>query len=119
MVYRRKKESWKKRESGKEQMDNSNEIKYTKETIRSLQKYLGSEGIRFFSHLKGLTGTVSPVLKLNFERKKIPSYSVHLVEGMKVRNFLRGLPELDGCDYDEIWGELVELAISTRWEKIK
>lgn len=100
-------------------MDNNNEIKYSPETIRSLQKYLGSEGIRFFSHLKGLTGTVSPVLKLNFEKKLMTHHSVHFIEGMRIRNFLRGLPELDGCDYDEIWGELVELAISTRWQKIK
>lgn len=100
-------------------MDNSNEIKYRPETIRSLQKYLGSEGIRFFSHLKGLTGTVSPVLELNFEKKLMTHHSVHLIEGMRIRNFLRGLPELDGCDYDEIWEELVELAISTRWQKIR
>ena len=100
-------------------MDNNNEIKYSPETIRSLQKYLGSEGIRFFSHLKGLTGTVSPVLKLNFEKKLMPHHSVHFIEGMRIRNFLRGLPELDGCDYDEIWEELVELAISTRWQKIR
>ena len=82
--------------------------------IEKLKIYLGKDGIRFFGHLYGLTGTCSPVLKLNCERKHIPSHSVHFREGMVVRNFLRGQDECkdwDSHDYDNNWCELVEIIV--------
>ena len=76
-----------------------------------IAEFLGSDGIRWFGHLKGLTGTCSPVLKLNEKRKGTPSHPVHFREGMQIRNFLRTLPECEGINFDDEWCGLVELAV--------
>ena len=73
--------------------------------------FLGKDGIRWFGHLKGLTGTCSPVLRLNAQRKRIPVHPVHLREGMQIRNFLRTLKECEGINFDDEWCGLVELAV--------
>jgi hypothetical protein len=94
--------------------------KYSRKALSQIRNYLGSDGIRFFSHLKGLTGTVSPVLRLNPRRKGgLTSHPVHLREGRDIRNYMRGLSEFSGFDYDEVWAEVVDLAISVNWNKIK
>lgn len=61
----------------------------TQQHIDALRKYLGEENLRYFRHLKGLTGCVFPVLRLNFSRKGIPIHSVRLREGMQIRNWMR------------------------------
>lgn len=76
--------------------------------------WLGVDGINFFSHLKGLTGDVSPVLSLNEERKHIPAHPVHFREGMTVRNWMRDQDECknwSGDDFDDNWAILIENAI--------
>lgn len=81
------------------------------EISMKLKEFLGEEGIRLFRHLKRLTGSCSPVLKLNFAKKGVPVHPVHFREGMQIRNFLRTLPECEGMNLDDEWSELVELAI--------
>ena len=81
---------------------------------QKLFEWLGEENLRYFKHLKGLTGTVSPVLKLNRERKMIPTHPVHLREGMQIRNWMRGQSECEewgGHDFDDNWEKLVEATI--------
>jgi len=84
--------------------------------IEKAKSWLGPEGISFFKHLKGLTGNVSPVLKLNVERKGIPSHPIHFREGMSIRNWMRDQVECNdwnGEDFDENWVDLIELTISS------
>ena len=64
-------------------------MKINQEHIDAVAEYLGEENIRYFKHLKGLTGDVFPVLRINRERKGIPIHPVHLREGMQIRNYLR------------------------------
>jgi len=82
--------------------------------IEKFRQWIGEENLRWFSHLKGLTGTYSPVLKLNVKRKGIPVHPVHLREGMQIRNWMRSQPECkdwDSHDFDNNWQELVKLTI--------
>jgi hypothetical protein len=82
--------------------------------VKKLASWLGEEGVRYFRHLKGLTGTVSPVLRLNVKRKKIPVHPVHFREGMEIRNYLRSLEECSTwthADLENRWREIVEEAI--------
>ena len=88
----------------------------TKEHIESLKKYLGEENLRYFRHLKGLKGSVFPILKLNYIRKGIPIHPVGLREGMQIRNWMRkNFKEFNEMSQKEIENyakELVEKAIS-------
>ena len=61
------------------------ENKLTPEGMAAFKKWMGDDGIRYFRHLKGLKGTVVPVLKLNYKKKGIPAYPVHFGEGMQIR----------------------------------
>lgn len=83
--------------------------------VTSLIQWLGEENVRYFKHLKGLTGQVFPVLKLNNERKGIPVHPVHLREGMQIRNYLRKtfveLSEIDGDLFDDYTVYLMEKVI--------
>lgn len=72
--------------------------------VKTLKIWLGEENVRYFRHLKGLKGSVFPVLKLNAERKGIPVHPVHFREGMHIRNYLREkFPELS-----EMTGEIMD-----------
>lgn len=88
----------------------------TKQHIESLKKYLGEENLRYFRHLKGLKGSVFPILKLNYKRKGIPMHPVRLREGMQIRNWMRGkFPEFRNLSQNKIEKyaeDLVEKAIS-------
>lgn len=101
-------------------MPNSKQQKFDalpQEVFEQVSVWLGEDGYRFFSHLEGLTGTVSPVLKLNAKRKGIPVHPVHFREGMQVRNFLRGLSECKDwtCeDFDDLWPEVVHQIVEER-----
>ena len=76
--------------------------------------WIGDENLRWFKHLKGLTGSYSPVLKLNQKRKGLPVHPVHHREGMQIRNWMRSH---DSCkdwtdnDFDDMWVYLVDSAI--------
>ena len=89
--------------------------KLTEEEMAAFKEWLGEDGIRYFKHLKGLKGTVVPVLKLNYKKKGMPSYPVHLREGMQIRNWLRGNTELgkklDSVELDDCYVEILEEAI--------
>ena len=84
--------------------------------IDALKKYLGEENIRYFRHLKGLTGSVFPVLRLNSKRKFIPVHPVGLREGMQIRNWMREnfkeFSEMHQNEIEKYAKELVEKAIS-------
>lgn len=77
-------------------------------------EWIGKENLKWFRHLRGLTGTYAPVLRLNHKRKGMPCYPVHLREGMQIRNWMRQQKECVGFDahsYDNNWVKLVEITI--------
>lgn len=89
--------------------------------IDKLYAYLGDENVRYFKHLKGLTGTYAPVLRLNFAKKHIPIHPVSWREGMQIRNFLRDQDECKnwkGTDFDDNWTLLIELTIEKYYASI-
>lgn len=82
--------------------------------VDKIYEWIGEENVRYFKHLKGLTGTVSPVLKLNQKRKFLPAHPVHLREGMQIRNFMRRQPECKNWgdnEFDENWIKVIESCI--------
>lgn len=85
------------------------------ECMQSFKQWLGDDGIRFFRHLKGLTSTVYPTLRLNYKKKGVPIYPVYLREGIKIRNWMRdNIPnclDIDQNDIDELSIEMIENAI--------
>ena len=90
--------------------------KLTTEEMAAFKEWLGDDGIRYFRHLKGLKGTVAPVLKLNKEKNGgVPAWAVHLREGMQIRNWLRGNTELgkklDSVELDDCYVSILEEAI--------
>lgn len=84
--------------------------RFTKTAVRleekyvvSIESWLGPDNVRYFCHLKGLTGTVAPVLKLNAKRRGIPVWSVEYHEMTSVRNYLvNKFPEVRGLRYNEL-----------------
>ena len=90
--------------------------KLTQEEMTAYKKWLGDDGIRYFRHLKGLKGTVVPVLNLNKEKNAgIPAWAVHLREGVQIRNWLRGNTELgkklDSVELDDCYVSILEEVI--------
>lgn len=83
--------------------------------VKTLKIWLGEENVRYFKHLKGLKGSVFPVLKLNMDKKGLPGHPVHLREGMQIRNYLRTkfpeLSEMAGDILDDYTVELMEKVI--------
>lgn len=83
--------------------------------VKTLKIWLGEENVRYFKHLKGLKGSVFPVLRLNVERKGIPVHPVHFREGMHIRNYLRAkfpeLSEMAGDIMDDYAVRLMEEVI--------
>lgn len=89
-------------------------MKIEKSLLFKTIQWLGPTGLSFFSHLKGLTGEVSPVLNLNFKRKGLPAHPVHFREGMTIRNWMREQEECKDWstdDFDNHWITLIEEAI--------
>lgn len=87
-------------------------FKFSSKLIFQVRKWLGSDGIGFFSEMKKEYGTVSPV----FMEGKIP-HAVHFREGMQVRNFLRGLSECadwSNDDFDNQWAYLIDKTIEEK-----
>ena len=89
--------------------------KLSSEEMKAFKEWLGESGISFFRHLKGLKGTVIPVLRLNNDRKGMPGYPVHFREGMQVRNWLREHTKLgktlNSIDLDDYYVKIIEEAI--------
>lgn len=84
--------------------------------VIALKDRLGEENVRWFKHLKGLTGEVFPVLRLNAKRKGMPVYPVYFREGMRLRNFLREkFPELQKMEY----GKFEEYTVKLMEEVVK
>ena len=79
--------------------------------VLECKKWLGEDGVRYFKHLKGLTGEYSPLLTLNDKRKGFPFHSVHFNEGMQIRNWMRTQSEFENYtahDFDDNWMILIE-----------
>ena len=95
-------------------------MKFDDKLVDDFILWMREEGLRFFKHLKGLTGTYSPVLKLNQKRKGIPVYPVHLRDGMQIRNWMR---RHESCknwtdnDFDDKWVHLVDCAIKKKMKQ--
>jgi len=84
--------------------------KITREIMKAVVEWLGPDGIAHFKRYKEKYGTVSPVFKTG----RLP-WPVHFREGMKVRNFLRTLPDCKGWtdhDLDNAWAEVIESALA-------
>ena len=85
-----------------------------KELLLGLREWLGEPGIRFFSWCLEQHGEIAPV----YTEHGIP-HSVHMNEGMQVRNFLRTVPICKGWDchqLDDNWAQLVEEAVCYKEE---
>ena len=89
-----------------------NKIVLTPAETDRMREWMGQEGIRWFRHLKGLKGTVIPVLKLNYARKGMPVWPVHYHEGMQVRNWLRenvkAIQDMGPVELDEAYEDIIE-----------
>ena len=95
-------------------------MKIQENIVDSIIDFLGEENLRWFKHLKGLTGTYAPVLKLNVKRKFIPTHPVHFREGMQIRNHLRSLPECSEWsdhDFDNHWTSVIDIAVKKQLKK--
>jgi len=82
--------------------------------INKFYEYIKEENLRYFKHLKGLTGKYDPILKLNMKRKYMLAHPVGLREGMQIRNWMRSQTECDGWgqdDFNNNWTKLIELTI--------
>jgi hypothetical protein len=80
------------------------------ELIQKLKRWLGEDGLSFFSDVKKKHGKIDAV----WSEGAIP-HSVHFNEGMQVRNWLRTqryCKNWDCHDYDNNWVELVEEAMA-------
>jgi len=75
--------------------------------IEETRRWLGEEGLAFFSKLLEDHGKVDPVLIVG---RQIP-HPVHWREGMQVRNFLRQHVDWDQEELDNRWTEVVEKCI--------
>jgi len=87
---------------------------FSPQLVHMVRTYLGPKGRRFFKHLKGLTGTVVPTLRLNYKRRHMPAHPVHFREGMQIRNFLRTYAECTNWtahDFDDTYVSVLEEAI--------
>ena len=73
-----------------------------------LKEWLGPDGINHFQKIKAKYGEINVV----WMEGSIP-HSVHLREGMQVRNKLRNITECSYSDswYDDNWVRLVELCL--------
>jgi hypothetical protein len=85
-------------------------VKIPPDLVIKVREWLGYDGCAWFSMLKEVTGTVSPVLT----RPGNVQHSVNMNVGLKVRNFMQksGLcanwtPE----DLENTWAQVVGLAI--------
>jgi len=85
----------------------------TPEIVELTKSWLGSDGVGFFRETFLEHGEISPVIKK--EGLASMPHSVHLNEGMQVRNMLRnsGLClDWNSHDFDNLWEIVVERAIS-------
>jgi hypothetical protein len=78
-----------------------------KEIVNKLKKWLGKNGIQFFTEVKEKYGRINAFW---LEEGEIP-HAVHFREGMAVRNYLRTFLDWDAHKLDNEWVALVEEAI--------
>jgi len=84
------------------------------EIISRTQKWLGKEGISFFTKVHKEHGTLNCCLEPDVISGITCPHPVHFREGMQVRNFLRTLEETecwDAHDFDNRWELIVKKAI--------
>lgn len=83
--------------------------------IDKVTNILKPDGIRYFKHLKGLTGRIDPILKLNLKRKGRSIHSVNFVEGRQIIDFLMTCEECSSwseSDYNSNWKTIVETILA-------
>lgn len=88
-----------------------NDIHIPDTLLNRFFEWMGRDNIIWFKHIKGLKGQLNCVLKLNYQKKKIPVHPIHLREGMAVRNFLRMQPECKEWqheDFEHHWVTIIE-----------
>lgn len=91
---------------------------FSDKLISDFINWIGEENLRWFKHLKGLTGTYAPVLKLNQKRKGIPVHPVHFREGMQIRNWMRQQKECENWSSEKLdnnWTVLIEETINKQF----
>lgn len=96
----------------REKIMTDNELKILSEKLKD---FLGKKGVRFFQLLHTFHRGIPLVIKLNVKRKFIPVHTIHLREGMQIRNFLRTQPECknwDDNDFDNNWIEITTKAVN-------
>lgn len=84
--------------------------------IKKVSNFLQKDGINFFREMKERYNDYSPV----FDCGKFP-YSVHLHEGMQVRNFLRKQKECENWsdhDFDNNWILVIEKVMEKKMKNI-
>lgn len=82
--------------------------------IDKVFEWMGRENIIWFRHVKNLKKGINVVLKLNYEKKRIPVHPIHLREGMQIRNYLRSQPECKDWkheDFESLWVNVIEKCI--------
>ncbi len=75
---------------------------------RAVLKWLGYEGVAFFSMCLQEYGELTPVWAVGTGLTVIP-HSVHFTEGMHLRNFLRTQPECKNWDSEQLDDRYVEV----------
>lgn len=88
-----------------------------KDLYERLREWLGPEGSVFFSGLMQEHGTLIAVLRIPLDGGRWLPWPVHLREGMKVRNWLRGQPETKDWDahkLDDEWANIVQKALGLK-----
>lgn len=84
-----------------------------------VKEFIGKKGNRYFRLLYQFHGHIPLVVRLNEKRKFLPVHTVHLNEGMQIRNMLRGLEQCKGWDdhdFDNNWIELTCMAIDREYD---
>ena len=87
--------------------------KVTPQVVEAVRGFIKEDGVNYFKTLYEEHGTVSPVLNAG----GIP-HSVHLNEGMQIRNFLRGTKyckDWNDHDYDNLWAVIIDKLIGVRF----
>lgn len=85
----------------------SKEIDY--ELVEAVKGFLGKDGKDFFTECWDRYHEISPI----YSEGGLP-HSVHFMEGMQVRNFMRSTPycaDWDSHDFDNTWAIIVKKAI--------
>jgi len=84
---------------------------WDQQNIEDFRQWLQEDGISYFRHIFGLTGSVTPILNLNMKKRGLPIHPIHFREGMQIRNWMRKhincVSELDACVLDDTYSDFI------------